>query len=144
MTTDIAQFLPATLELVFVAGVLMVVIGVPLGILSARISAIAGPTSRRASITLLGVFAPGFVWAIILVLAFIRLDLMPVIGPDQRGSLRAAARHRLLSRSTRCSPANRGLLKDVAWHIVLPAFALALSGIGQAARLTRSNMVESL
>ena len=28
-------------------------------------------------------------------------------------------------------------------HIILPAFALALSGIGQAARLTRSNMVET-
>ena len=26
---------------------------------------------------------------------------------------------------------------------MLPAFALALSGIGQAARLTRSNMVET-
>ena len=32
---------------------------------------------------------------------------------------------------------------NAAWHIVLPAFALALSGIGQAARLTRSNMVET-
>ena len=32
---------------------------------------------------------------------------------------------------------------DAAWHIILPAFALALSGIGQAARLTRANMVET-
>ena len=32
---------------------------------------------------------------------------------------------------------------DAAWHIALPAFALALSGIGQAARLTRANMVET-
>jgi peptide/nickel transport system permease protein len=32
---------------------------------------------------------------------------------------------------------------NAAWHIVLPAFALALSGIGQAARLVRSNMVET-
>ena len=31
----------------------------------------------------------------------------------------------------------------IFWHIVLPAFALALSGIGQAARLTRANMVET-
>src|SRR6185312_12702924 len=29
------------------------------------------------------------------------------------------------------------------WHILLPAFALALAGIGQAARLTRSNMAET-
>ena len=32
---------------------------------------------------------------------------------------------------------------NAAWHVVLPAFALALSGIGQAARLTRANMVET-
>ncbi|MGE3308079.1 MAG: ABC transporter permease, partial [Rhizobiaceae bacterium] len=32
---------------------------------------------------------------------------------------------------------------SAAWHVVLPAFALALSGIAQAARLTRSNMVET-
>ncbi len=33
---DIAQFLPATLELVFVAGLMIVVLGLPLGVLSAR------------------------------------------------------------------------------------------------------------
>ena len=32
---------------------------------------------------------------------------------------------------------------NALWHIGLPAFALALSGIGQAARLTRANMVET-
>ncbi|MBN9057976.1 MAG: ABC transporter permease, partial [Rhizobiales bacterium] len=36
VTTDIAQFLPATLELVFVSGILMVLIGLPIGILSAH------------------------------------------------------------------------------------------------------------
>ncbi|MEO1249583.1 MAG: ABC transporter permease, partial [Pseudomonadota bacterium] len=32
---------------------------------------------------------------------------------------------------------------NAVWHIILPAFALSLSGIGQAARLTRANMVET-
>ena len=32
---------------------------------------------------------------------------------------------------------------NALWHIFLPAFALSLSGIGQAARLTRANMVET-
>ena len=36
VTTDIAQFLPATLELIFVAGLMMVGFGLPLGVLSAR------------------------------------------------------------------------------------------------------------
>ena len=38
---------------------------------------------------------------------------------------------------------NLSALGNAAWHIILPAFALALSGIGQTARLTRANMVET-
>jgi len=36
VTQDIAQFLPATLELVFLAGIIMVAVGLPLGVLAAR------------------------------------------------------------------------------------------------------------
>ena len=38
---------------------------------------------------------------------------------------------------------NLGAFGNAAWHVILPAFALALSGIGQTARLTRANMVET-
>ena len=38
---------------------------------------------------------------------------------------------------------NLAAFGNASWHIVLPAFALALSGIGQTARLTRANMVET-
>lgn len=141
VTADIAQFLPATLELVLVAGVMMVVFGLPLGILAAgyRNSWI---DNLVRLVTLLGVSAPAFVWAVILMLAFAYfLPLFPIAGrisdtmtiPTVTGFLMVDT---LVAGDLRA-------FANAAWHIVLPAFALALSGIGQAARLTRSNMVET-
>jgi peptide/nickel transport system permease protein len=139
--TDIAQFLPATLELVFVAGFMMVALGLPLGILSARYRGRAADNVIRL-VSLLGVSAPSFVWAVILMLLFaFFLPLFPIAGrlsdsytiPPVTGFLSVDT---LLAGNARA-------FGNAAWHIILPAFALALSGIGQAARLTRANMVET-
>ena len=62
VTLDIAQFPPATLELVF-AGVIMVGLGLPLGILAARLRS-GGPTIW-CGLALLTVSAPSFVWAVL-------------------------------------------------------------------------------
>lgn len=138
---DIAQFLPATLELVLVSGLMMIGFGLPLGVLSARHRGTWIDTSVRL-VSLLGVSAPGFVWAVILMLAFAYyVPLFPIAGqisdtlsvPGRTGFL-------LLDSLLAGDPA---AFLDVARHLVLPAFALALAGIGQAARLTRSNMVET-
>ena len=141
VTTDIAQFLPATLELVFVAGFMMVAIGLPLGILSARYrGGIADNIVRIVS--LLGVSAPSFVWAVILMLIFaFYLPLFPVAGRiSDSYSIQAVTGFLLLDTLI---AGNFRAFGNAAWHIVLPAFALALSGIGQATRLTRANMVET-
>lgn len=138
--TDIAQFLPATLELVLLAGFFMIAIGLPLGALAARFR--GGPIDHTIRIiTLLTVSAPAFVWAVILVLIFAYYTpLFPIAGRI----------HETIS----IPPVTRFMLIDTllagSWagfwsalhHLFLPAFALSLSGIGQAARLTRSNMVE--
>ncbi|MGV8831613.1 MAG: ABC transporter permease [Devosia sp.] len=138
---DIAQFLPATLELVFVSGLMMVLIGLPLGVLSARYRGSWIDNLIRV-VTLLGVSAPSFVWAVILMLVFaFFLPLFPIAGrltdtlniPTITGFMLIDG---LLA-------GNLQAWSNAAWHLVLPAFALALSGIGQAARLTRSNMIET-
>lgn len=139
--TDIVQFLPATLELVFVSGLLMVVLGLLLGIAAARRRGTFADGIIRI-ITLSFISAPAFVWAVVLMLIFAYfLPLFPIAGR--------------ISDTFSVVPITGFLLVDTliagdfqafgnaAWHIVLPAFALALSGIGQAARLTRSNMVET-
>lgn len=141
VTRDIAQFLPATLELIFVAGAMMILVGLPLGVLSARYRDTWVDNVMRV-VTLLGVSAPSFVWAVILMLLFAYfIPLFPVAGrisdnlvvPHVTGFLFIDT---LLAGNLRA-------FGNAAWHIVLPAFALALSGIGQAARLTRANMVET-
>lgn len=139
--TDIAQFLPATLELIIVSGIMMVGIGLPLGILAAR---------HRGSwidhllrlITLLGVSAPGFVWAVILMLVFSYfLPIFPIAGRiSDSFSVPSVTGFLLIDTLV---AGNLKAFTDAFWHLILPAFALALSGIGQAARLVRSNMVDT-
>lgn len=141
VTADIAQFLPATLELVFVSGVMMVLIGLPLGILSARYRDSWIDNLIRL-ITLLGVSAPAFVWAVIMMLIFaFYLPLFPIAGRITDTITIVPVTGFLLIDTLVAG--NFEAFGNAAWHIVLPAFALALSGIGQAARLTRSNMVET-
>jgi peptide/nickel transport system permease protein len=139
--TDIAQFLPATLELVIVSGIMMVAFGLPLGILSARYRGTWIDHSVRL-VTLLGVSAPGFVWAVILMLAFsYYLQIFPIAGRIS-DSMTIQTVTGFLMIDTLIA-GNFKAFGNAAWHIILPAFALALSGIGQAARLVRSNMVET-
>ncbi len=141
VTADIAQFLPATLELVLTAGLMMICIGLPLGILSARYrGGIIDNMIRMVS--LLGVSAPSFVWAVILMLLFaFFLPLFPIAGRITDTYAIPAVTGFLLIDTL--IDGNIRAFGNAAWHLVLPAFALALSGIGQAARLTRANMVET-
>lgn len=141
VTMDIAQFLPATLELVIVAGIMMVGIGLPLGILSARYRGSFVDNAIRF-ISLLGVSAPSFVWAVILMLLFaFYLPLFPIAGRiSDIYAIEAVTGFLLIDTLI---AGNIRAFFSAGWHIILPAFALALSGIGQAARLTRANMVET-
>ena len=141
VTDDIAQFLPATLELVLVAGLMMVGIGLPLGILAARYRGRAADHITRV-VALLTVSAPGFVWAVVLMLVFAYfLPVFPIAGqisdsyriPDVTGFLLIDT---LIA-------GNIAAFGNALWHLILPAFALALAGIGQTARLVRVNMVET-
>ncbi|MCP4315968.1 MAG: ABC transporter permease [Hyphomicrobiales bacterium] len=142
VTTDIAQFLPATLELVIVAGMFMIGLGIPLGIMSARFRGKAADNIIRV-ISLLGVSAPSFVWAVILMLLFaFFLPLFPIAGQIS-DTLPVPQRITGFLLVDSLLDGNFRAFFSALHHIILPAFALALSGIGQAARLTRSNMVET-
>ena len=137
--TDIAQFLPATLELVILAGIMMIAIGLPLGAISARYRGRWADHVIRV-LTLMTVSAPSFVWAVVLVLLFsYYTPLFPIAGR--------------IAETITIPPVTGFMLIDTLiagrWdgflsalhHVFLPAFALSLSGIGQAARLTRANMI---
>jgi len=141
VTTDIAEFLPATLELILVAGVLMVGLGMPLGILAARYLG-RWPDHVIRVISLLGVSAPSFVWAVILMLIFAYwLQWLPIAGRLSEATLIPRITGFVTIDSLIAG--NWAGFRDAWWHLALPAFALALSGIGQAARLIRANMIET-
>ena len=94
------------------------------------------------SFALLGVVTPSFVWAVFLMLLLsFMLGLLPVAGR--------------LSDAFEPPPIVSGMYTldaplagqwrvfwDAIQHLILPALALALAGMGQAARLTRTNMAE--
>lgn len=141
VTLDIAQFLPATLELVLVAGVIMVLCGLPLGILAARHRG-RWPDNLVRIFALLTVSAPSFVWAVILMLLFaFYLPLFPIAG--RISDIYEIERVTGFLTIDTLLAGNLAAFGNVLSHLVLPAVALALSGIGQAARLTRANMVET-
>jgi len=141
VTLDLEQFLPATLELIIVSGIIMVAVGLPLGILGARYRNTWIDSSLRV-VALLGVSAPSFVWAVVLMLLFAYfVPLFPIAGritdsivvPPVTGFLLidALIAHNVVA------------FGDALRHLILPAFALALSGIGQISRLTRAHMIET-
>ncbi|MEF2071988.1 ABC transporter permease [Consotaella aegiceratis] len=142
VATDIAQFLPATLELVLCSGILMVVLGVPLGIVSAHFRG-RTPDHLGRLIALLGVCTPAFVWGVILQLVFGYFwEIFPIEGRLLASQAAPATVTGFLLIDTLIA-GNVAAFFDAAHHLVLPSLALALSGMGQTARLTRANMGEA-
>lgn len=139
--TDIKVYLPATLELVLLAGLMMVLIGLPLGRIAARYCGTWIDHLIRL-ITIVAVSAPSFVWAVIFMLLFAYfVPLFPVAGRLSEELVVPSVTGFMLIDSL--LSANVTAFFDALWHLILPAFALALAGIGQAARLVRSNMVDT-
>ena len=126
----IAERLPATLELAFVAASLALLLGVPMGVYAAL---------RRGSfmsqlfmmVSLLGVSLPTFLTGILLILVFaVHLGWFPSFG---RGD------------TVQLGWWSTGLLRLDGWHhIVLPAVTLAIFQLTLIMRLVRAEMLEVL
>ena len=140
---DLAEFLPATVELVIFAGVIMGAGGVLLGILSARYSNSWVDAVIRL-LSYIGVVTPSFVFAIIFMLVFGYLwPILPVMGRLSRGIASPAA----VTKMVTLDSLFRGDLKaffDALKHMVLPGISLALGGLSQEARITRSSLVDNM
>jgi peptide/nickel transport system permease protein len=139
---DIAEYLPATLELVFAAGLMMVAIGIPVGVLSARYRGRLGDHAGRLA-AIVAVSTPAFVWGVVLQLVLAYLwHLFPIEGRLTATLPPPPAVTGFLVVDAAIAGDGRALL-DALHHLVLPALALALAGIGQTARLTRASLVET-
>jgi peptide/nickel transport system permease protein len=139
---DIREFFPATLELVALTGVIIAALGITLGVLSARYANTWFDNLIRL-ISYLGIVTPAFAWAVIFMLVFgFVWNVFPTYGR--------------LSESITPPTWITGVMTvdsllagrpDAFWdalkHLVLPAFALAMGPMSQAARITRSSMAEN-
>lgn len=138
---EIASLLPATLELVLATLIIMLALGLPLGVLAARYRNRWIDTVLRI-FSLVGVTIPSFLFAILLQLfAAFYIAGWPILGRIDRAFSDFDGPTGLLTLD--------GLLTgrfDVTLsalqHLAFPALALAMSGIGQIMRITRSAMIE--
>lgn len=143
VSLDIAHYLPATLELVLVAIIWVLIIGVPFGVLAGRYKDSWLDNISRV-VAFVGVAVPPFVVGLIGQLIFsYGLGILPTTGR--------------LSLLTPMPPTRTGLLildsliagnftafGDALIHILLPSLAIAMTGIGQITRLTRGSVSDVL
>ncbi|GMG97227.1 ABC transporter permease [Tepidimicrobium xylanilyticum] len=144
VSMDIKQFLPATIELMIFAALLMVIFAFLLGILSAKYKNSLFDGILRI-FTYTGIALPAFVVATLLLLlfGFVWEGVIPVLGR--------------LSPGVEPPPHITGLYVldsilsgrfSTAWdaflHLLLPATALCLGGMVQNARLLRSSLIDNM
>jgi ABC-type dipeptide/oligopeptide/nickel transport system permease component len=144
--TELTGRLPATLELLLTGMLLAIIIGIPLGVLSARWQSRVPDIAVRI-LSIMGVSIPAFFLGLLLQILFFRnLHLLPLaarINTDLRFTnpitqitgffiLDSILGHNWVA------------LKDVLLHITLPAFTLAAYPIGLIVRMTRASMLEVL
>ena len=138
---DVQEFLPATVELILAAAIIDLIIAVPLGLVAGRYANSAVDNGVRI-LSYVGIAIPSFVVAVFLQLAFgYGSHLFPVFG---RLSGTAPPTITGLYTIDSLLTGNFVAFGDAAWHLILPAFALALGPIAQEARIMRSAVVENM
>lgn len=140
---DLAQYLPATIELTATAFLLTVIVGVPLGILSAARR--GGPLDHASRLfSIAGVSLPIFWLGLVLqVLFYKHLGLLPIGG--RLGTLDIPP-----PRLTGAYLVDSLLAGDLElfWsaflHLILPAATLAAGSLAVVTRMMRASILETL
>lgn len=143
---EITGRLPATLELLFSGMLIAILVGIPLGVLSARWQGSPLDLFVR-TFSIFGVSMPAFFLGLLLQIWFFRnLELLPLAGRVD-ADLRFTSpiiRHTDFFLLDSLLAANWTALKDVFLHLVLPALTIAAYPVGLIARMTRAAMLEVL
>ena len=142
VTRDIAEFLPATLELVIVTVAMMIVVAIPLGVLTARYRDSWIDNAGRL-FSLIGVTIPSFLFAIGLqLLAAQFFPDWPILGRVDH-TLNAPDGPTGLLLFDSIAHGRVDVFLDALRHVAFPALALAMASIGQITRITRSAMIDN-
>jgi peptide/nickel transport system permease protein len=144
VTTDIAQYFPATLELATVAIVIAIVLGIPLGVMAAARQGSRFDHAVRV-ISLAGQSIPIFVLGLLALLVFyVKLGIAPGTGqidvvyegmvPSVTGMLVVDA----------ALDGQWDAFQDALAHLAMPALILAYFSLSIIARMTRAFMLDAL
>lgn len=141
---DVKQFMPATVELMIFAALLMVIFSFLLGILSAKYKNSFFDGLIRI-FTYAGIALPAFVIATMLLLlfGFVWEGVIPVLGrlsPGIEPPTHITGFYVLDSILT----GKFSTAWDAFLHLLLPAIALSLGGMVQNARLLRSSLIDNM
>jgi len=139
----IEQTLPFTLQIAFFAFVISLVVGILLGVLSARYAHKPVDTSIRA-IYLTGVSSPSFFVAVILLIVFtFYFRIFPGGGAVSSSISRPTAITGIPMLDSLLE-GNFSYFVDALRHVVLPSLALAIGAFGVVVRILRTSMLEIL
>lgn len=143
VSMDVAQFLPATIELMIFAGVMLVAGSMGLGLLAGKYRDTWVDGLIRV-LSYIGIALPAFVVAVLLLLLFGYVwPVLPVLGRLSSG-VAAPPTITGLYVLDGLLTGNFKAAGDAALHLVLPAFALALGPIVQDARVLRSALGDNM
>ncbi len=138
--SDLIERFPATLELVLLSMLIAIVVGIPLGVISAvRKDKFFDHLSRIFALS--GVAIPRFWLGIMLQIVFAYwLSMLPTVGRGEIIPTNITGLRLLDSLLT----GNIEAFVDSFKHIILPAIALSVGTLAQIMRMTRANMIEQL
>jgi peptide/nickel transport system permease protein len=142
VSEDILQYLPVTLELVILAGIMMTFFSILLGVLAAWHKNTWVDTIIRF-FSFFGVSFPSFVVAVLLLLLFcLVLPTLPVVG-QLGGEFKTPPVVTGMMTIDCLLAGNPAAAFDAFKHLILPAVALSLGGMFQQARIIRAAMVDN-
>jgi peptide/nickel transport system permease protein len=143
---DIARRAPASIELVTVAMVLSLAVGIPLGLVAARWRGRAPDLLSRLA-AVIGVSMPSFWLAIVLQLIFFQwLNVLPVAGSydpdlDYTSPLRSVTNMPIVDSLL---TGNWPVLWSALTHVVLPAVVIAAYPAGVITRMVRASVLDTI
>lgn len=142
VTLDVIEYLPASLELIFLAAVFQLIGAFTLGVIAGRYC-YKWPDNITRIVSYIGISIPAFVLAIIFQLVFGHmLKWLPVQGVVSPGTDLPPRVTGIFSLDSLIT-GRLDVFVDVLLHMILPALALCLGGMLQDARIIRSSMVEN-
>jgi ABC-type dipeptide/oligopeptide/nickel transport system permease component len=140
---DLKQYFPATLELTLFSMLITILIGIPLGIISAsKKDKLADQLARVMA--LVGVAMPAFWLGIIFLLFFyLQLGVLPGSGRLDTGLAPPEAITGMYTLDALLT-GNWTVFNSALIHLILPGITQAAVTIGMLTRMTRSSMLEVL